>query len=104
MLYSGNRCGAAIHAYVLSGAGEKMSIEYRGFQIVVDTKADATDTQWLCHAEITGVEGQARDVVLPPVELALPKLKIDVLMGVSMVEHKARQTVDEWHIAHPTPV
>ena len=34
----------------------------------------------------------------------LPKLKIDVLMGVSMVEHKARQTVDEWHIAHPAPV
>ncbi|CAG9232298.1 conserved hypothetical protein [Paraburkholderia tropica] len=81
-----------------------MAIEYRGFQIVVDTKADATDTQWLCRAEITGVEGHARDAVLPVVELALPKLKIDVLMGVSMVEHKARQSVDEWHIEHPTPV
>ena len=78
-----------------------MAIEYRGFQINVDTKADATDTQWLCRADIQGTEGEVRDVALPCVELAFPKLKIDVLMVVSMVEHKARQTVDEWLAAQP---
>jgi hypothetical protein len=81
-----------------------MAIEYRGFQINVDTKADATDTQWLCRADIKGVEGQARDVALPAVELEFPKLKIDVLMVVSMVEHKARQSIDDWHAAHPAAV
>ncbi|MBB3258594.1 hypothetical protein F4827_003462 [Paraburkholderia bannensis] len=78
-----------------------MAIEYRGFQINVDTKADATDTQWLCRADIKGVESQLRDVALPVVELEFPKLKIDVLMVVSMVEHKARQSIDDWHTAHP---
>ena len=42
-----------------------------------------------------------RDVTLPAVELEFPKLKIDVLMVVSMVEHKARQSVDEWLAAQP---
>ncbi|MFD1561299.1 hypothetical protein ACFSHT_37605 [Paraburkholderia silviterrae] len=78
-----------------------MAIEYRGFQINVDTKADATDTQWLCRAEINGAEDEVRDVALPCVELTFPKLKIDVLMVVSMVEHKARQSVDEWFAAQP---
>lgn len=78
-----------------------MAIEYRGFQIDVDTKADATDTQWLCRAEIKGIEVQVRDVALPVVELEFPKLKIDVLMVVSMVEHKARQSIDDWHTEHP---
>jgi hypothetical protein len=78
-----------------------MAIEYRGFQINVDTKADATDTQWLCRADINGTASEVRDVTLPSVELAFPKLKIDVLMVVSMVEHKARQTVDDWLTAHP---
>jgi len=78
-----------------------MAIEYRGFQINVDTKADATDTQWLCRADIKGMDGVVRDVVLPCVELSFPKLKIDVLMVLSMVEHKARQSVDEWLAAQP---
>ncbi|MDR3099520.1 MAG: hypothetical protein LBV73_20935 [Paraburkholderia sp.] len=78
-----------------------MAIEYRGFQIDIDTKADATDTQWLCRAEIKGAQDEVRDVALPCMELAFPKLKIDVLMVVSMVEHKARQSVDEWFTAQP---
>ena len=81
-----------------------MAIEYRGFQINIDTQADATDTQWLCRAEIEGVQAEVRDVALPCMELAFPKLKIDVLMVVSMVEHKARQSVDEWLAAQPAMV
>ncbi|WP_230462040.1 hypothetical protein [Burkholderia cenocepacia] len=34
--------------------------------------------------------------VLPPVELTISRLKIDVLMAISMIEHRAKDSVDEW--------
>jgi hypothetical protein len=80
----------------------KMAIEYRGFRVAVDAKADATDTQWLCRATIERLPGETQNAVLPPVELTIPKLKIDVLMALSAVEHRAKDCVDEWHAAHPT--
>jgi hypothetical protein len=79
-----------------------MAVEYRGFRVAVDAKADETDTQWLCSANIVGIAGEAQNVTLPPVELTIPKLKIDVLMALSAVEHRAKDTVDEWHTAHPS--
>jgi hypothetical protein len=79
----------------------KMAIEYRGFRIATDAKADATDTQWVCSAKIEGYAGEAQDVTLPPVELTIPKLKIDVLMALSAVEHRGKDIVDEWRAAHP---
>jgi hypothetical protein len=79
-----------------------MAVEYRGFRVAVDAQADATDTQWLCSAKIEGIAGEAQNVTLPPVELTIPKLKIDVLMALSAVEHRAKDTVDEWHMAHPS--
>jgi hypothetical protein len=78
-----------------------MAIEYRGFRVTVDAKADATDTQWLCRAVLEGIEAQAAEAKLPCVELAIPKLKIDVLMALSMVEQTAKQSVDEWHAKQP---
>lgn len=78
-----------------------MAIEYRGFRVTVDAKADATDTQWLCSARIEGVAAEAQGVPLPSVELSIPKLKIDVLMALSAVEHRAKDSVDEWHAAQP---
>jgi hypothetical protein len=79
-----------------------MSIEYRGFRVTVDAKADATDTQWLCRAEIEGIEARGETAKLPSVELAIPKLKIDVLMALSVVEQTAKQAVDEWwHAKQP---
>ncbi|WP_322016132.1 hypothetical protein [Paraburkholderia sp. J12] len=78
-----------------------MAIEYRGFRIATDAKADETDTQWLCSAKIVGIAGEAQDVTLPSVELTIPKLKIDVLMALSAVEHRGKDIVDEWCAAHP---
>ncbi|MCP3710797.1 hypothetical protein M3I54_28130 [Paraburkholderia sp. CNPSo 3274] len=73
-----------------------MAVEYRGFRVTVDAKADATDTQWLCRAVLEGVDAQVETAKLPSVELAIPKLKIDVLMALSVVEQTAKQAVDEW--------
>ncbi|PVX72539.1 hypothetical protein [Paraburkholderia unamae] len=78
-----------------------MAIEYRGFRVTVDAKADATDTQWLCRAVLEGIEAHAEAAKLPCVELAIPKLKIDVLMALSMVEQTAKQNADEWHAKQP---
>lgn len=79
-----------------------MAVEYRGFRVAVDANPDATDTQWLCSAKINGVAGDVQNVTLPSIELTIPKLKIDVLMALSAVEHRAKDTVDEWYTAHPT--
>ncbi|MEM5318400.1 hypothetical protein [Paraburkholderia sp. JHI869] len=79
-----------------------MAVEYRGFRVTVDAKADATDTQWLCRAVMEGVDAQVETTRLPGVELAIPKLKIDVLMALSVVEQNAKQAVDEyWHARQP---
>lgn len=79
-----------------------MAIEYRGFRVTVDAKADATDTQWLCRAVLEGIEARVQEVKLPSVELSIPKLKIDVLMALSAIEQSAKQAVDEWwHAKQP---
>ncbi|MEM5326191.1 hypothetical protein VSR34_06215 [Paraburkholderia sp. JHI2823] len=76
-----------------------MAIDYRGFRVTVDAKADATDTQWLCRAVLEGTDAQVATAKLPCLELAIPRLKIDVLMALSMVEQNAKQAVDEWWYA-----
>jgi hypothetical protein len=78
-----------------------MAVEYRGFRVAVDANPDATDTQWLCSAQIKGVAAEVQNVTLPGIELTIPKLKIDVLMALSAVEHRAKDTVDEWYAANP---
>ncbi|PXW25036.1 hypothetical protein [Paraburkholderia caballeronis] len=77
-----------------------MAFEHRGFRVAVDVVPDEADVQWQCRAEIHGVEGRTVGVELPGVELAIPKLKIDVLMALSMVEHRAVTSIDEWHAEH----
>lgn len=78
-----------------------MAVEYRGFRVTVDAKADATDTQWLCRAELEGIEARTQAAKLPNVELAIPKLKIDVLMALSAIEQTAKQSIDDWHAKQP---
>ncbi|QGZ63014.1 hypothetical protein [Paraburkholderia acidisoli] len=78
-----------------------MAVEYRGFRVTVDAKADATDTQWQCRAELQGIEAQTQQATLPAVVLEIPKLKIDVLMALSVVEQSAKQSIDEWHAKQP---
>jgi hypothetical protein len=78
-----------------------MYFEHNGFRVTTEVVADSTDTQWVCQARIEGVTERTRDVQLPAAELSIPKLKIDVLMAMSMVEHKARDTIDAWVAQQP---
>jgi len=78
-----------------------MSFEHRGFQVAVDVVPDEADIQWQCRATIRGVVGSTAAAHLPDIELTIPKLKIDVLMALSMVEHRAVACIDEWHAGHP---
>ncbi len=73
-----------------------MSFEHRGFRVTTDIAPDDTDTQWHCVAKIQGVAEACRGTELPPIELTISRLKIDVLMVMSMVEQRARDSIDEY--------
>ncbi|GAB7537554.1 hypothetical protein BGC_37720 [Burkholderia sp. 3C] len=77
-----------------------MSFEHRGFRVTTDTLPDDTGTQWQCIAKIHGIDDAHRDVELPNVELTISRLKIDVLMVISMIEQRAKDSIDEWLAAH----
>ncbi|WP_175782788.1 hypothetical protein [Burkholderia anthina] len=76
-----------------------MSLEYRGFVVSTDVLPDDTGVQWRCRSQIDGAERDCVDTVLPPVELTISRLKIDVLMAISMAEHCAKDSIDAWWIA-----
>ncbi len=48
-------------------------------------------------AKIDPVDDSYRDAKLPPVEGTVSRLKIDVLMVMSMVEQLAKDMIEEWH-------
>jgi hypothetical protein len=73
-----------------------MAFEHRGFRVSVDVAPDEAGMQWQCKATIEGVESGTRDKHLPSVDLTISRLKIDVLMAISMVEHKAVDSIDEF--------
>ena len=75
-----------------------MAFEHRGFRVNVDVVADESDVQWQCTATIEGINDETRHAALPSVELTIPKLKIDVLMAISMVEHRAKASIDDWYV------
>ena len=81
-----------------------MSFEHRGFRVTVDVAPDEGDVQWRCRATSQGIVGSTAAAQLPEVELTISKLKIDVLMAISMVEHRAKATIDEWHAEHAAAV
>ena len=74
-----------------------MAFDHRGFRVTVDLAPDATDTQWHCEATIEGIEERTRQAHIQGIDLTVPRLKIDVLMVLSMVEHRATMSIDEWH-------
>jgi hypothetical protein len=74
-----------------------MAFDHRGFRVTVDISPDAAGMQWHCEATIEGMEERTRNARIAGVELTFPRLKIDVLMAMSMVEHKAITSIDEWH-------
>lgn len=76
-----------------------MAFEHRGFQVTAQAMADELGVQWICHALIERTDGDANKGAPEGIELAIPRSKIDPLMAISALEHKARTVIDEWHEA-----
>lgn len=79
-----------------------MAFNHRGFRVTVDMAPDASGTQWHCEATIEGIEERTRQAHIPGVDVTFPKLKIDVLMAMSIVERNAVTSIDDWYTAQPT--
>jgi hypothetical protein len=73
-----------------------MAFEHRGFRVTLDVVPDETDIHWQCKVVIEGLDEETGHAGLPSVELTIPRLKIDVLMVLSMVEHRAVTSIDDW--------
>jgi hypothetical protein len=76
-----------------------MAFNHRGFRVTVDMAPDPSGTQWHCEATIEGIEERTRQARIPGVDVTFPKLKIDVLMAMSIVERNAVTSIDDWHTA-----
>ncbi|WP_144140327.1 hypothetical protein [Paraburkholderia sp. BCC1884] len=76
-----------------------MAFEHRGFQVTAHAMADELDVQWICHALIERTDGDTNKGAPEGVELSIPRAKIDPLMAISALEHKARTAIDDWHEA-----
>ncbi|CAB3803052.1 hypothetical protein LMG28614_05730 [Paraburkholderia ultramafica] len=74
-----------------------MSFEHRGFRVTADAAADELGVQWVCHAVIERTDGHKEKGAPVDVELIVPRAKIDPLMAISALEHRARTAIDDWH-------
>ncbi|CAB3797894.1 hypothetical protein LMG28138_04341 [Pararobbsia alpina] len=74
-----------------------MAFEYRGFRVTADAVADELGVQWVCHAEIERTDGNINKDGPPAIEIVVPRAKIDPLMALSALEHRARTDIDDWH-------
>ena len=79
-----------------------MAFNHRGFRVTVDMAPDASGMQWHCAATIEGIEERTRQASIPSVDVTFPKLKIDVLMAMSIVERNAVTSIDDWYTAQPS--
>lgn len=74
-----------------------MAFEHRGFRVTADAVADELGVQWVCHALIERTDGDAKKGAPAGIELTIPRAKIDPLMAISVLEHKSRAAIDDWH-------
>ncbi|HEY3596793.1 MAG TPA: hypothetical protein VGL08_04660 [Paraburkholderia sp.] len=74
-----------------------MAFEHRGFRVTADAVADELGVQWVCHAVIERTDGDEKKGAPEGIELMIPRAKIDPLMALSALEHRARDVIDDWH-------
>ncbi|MFL9962382.1 hypothetical protein PQR02_15020 [Paraburkholderia sediminicola] len=74
-----------------------MTFEHRGFRVTADAAADELGVQWVCHAVIARTDGDKRKGTPPAIEMVIPRAKIDPLMALSALEHRARTEIDDWY-------
>lgn len=73
-----------------------MALEHRGFRINVDVAADEPGVQWVCRSVIERIDGDVAAGVPAGEELTIPRLKIDPLMAIHTLEHRAKAAIDEF--------
>ncbi|MDE1179681.1 hypothetical protein [Paraburkholderia sp.] len=74
-----------------------MTFDHRNFRVTADVVADDLGVQWLCRAAIERTDGDIEKGAPEAVELLIPRAKIDPLMALSALEHRARTDIDAWH-------
>jgi hypothetical protein len=78
-------------------SGGFVDFEHRGFCVTADAAADELGVQWVCHAVIARTDGDEGKGTPPAIELVIPRAKIDPLMALSALEHRARTEIDDWY-------
>jgi len=78
-------------------SGGFMAFEHRGFCVTADAVADELGVQWVCHAVIERTDRDKSKGTPPALEMVIPRAKIDPLMALSALEHRARTEIDDWH-------
>ena len=74
-----------------------MALEHRGFRVNVDVAADEQGVQWVCRSSIERIDGNRSEDAPAGDELTIPKLKIDPLMAIHTLEHKAMAQIDAFY-------
>lgn len=74
-----------------------MAFEHRGFRVSIDVEADELAVQWVCRAVIERIDGDSKKGVPSGVELTIPRAKIDPLMAISALEHRAVTLIDDFY-------
>ncbi len=74
-----------------------VAFEHRGFRVTADAVADELGVQWVCQAVIERTDGDKDKGAPSGIEMLIPRAKIDPLMALSALEHRARTDIDDWH-------
>jgi len=74
-----------------------VALEHRGFRVNVDVAPDEPGVQWVCRAVIERVDGGTNEGAPSGAELTIPRAKIDPLMAISTLEHRAVTLIDDFY-------
>jgi hypothetical protein len=74
-----------------------VTFDHRGFRVSVDVAADEFGVQWVCRAAIERIDGDSMKGAPSGTELTIPRAKIDPLMAISTLEHRAVTLIDDFY-------
>lgn len=74
-----------------------MALEHRGFRVNVDVAADEQGVQWVCRSTIERIDGQSAEGAPAGDEMTISRLKIDPLLAIHTLEHKAVTQIDDFY-------
>jgi hypothetical protein len=74
-----------------------VAFDHRGFRVSVDVTADEFGVQWVCRAAIERIDGDSKKGAPSGDELTIPRAKIDPLMAISTLEHRAVTLIDDFY-------